>query len=184
MEKEHCAYKINDKFSFYDFNKLEPKYGNSRIIRIKHDQKFARFGDALNDPEKYKSYALLENELVGIVLMLAMTLDEPQCIFRRYGSKWLQNNEAFPHVEKWLIARGISNRRKSFWIETKDTCFRHWMVCAIRGYSPIQLLLPQNRVILSPTDHMDIFIDAKETQVKEKIIAGVLVKFPNIESLQ
>lgn len=167
-------------FLFYDFENLSSFQNESIQVGIVQDERYLRYGDILLRSEKYEDYCIMEQELVQFVISIVHELQEPQCIIRKYNSKWLTNNKLFVELKNWLTENHITDSIRTFNLNANDPYLSKWLSCAFRGYCAIQLLLPKHKVIISPSDHMDCFVDSISQEQAKGVVDRALKRFADI----
>lgn len=165
-----------EALSFYDFQSLTPYKEKSLIVATEENDYYMRYGDALFDPQNITKYRLNEEALVKFLINFIKEIDVKTCIIRKYEEKWVVGTKIPPILAKWFSDNYISKEIQAFEIDTREPAFIKLLSLAFRGNSMFQIIFLEKKIIVSPSDHMDIFFDADETDKLLPVIMQVLSK--------
>ncbi len=152
--------KIKESFSFYDFNNHNSANGQI-IIRFNDDIDAIRFDDIQFGglPENFIEQA---NILKDIVLDLIEYLSTGTIIVAKYKYKWIMNKSKSPELAEMFHTKGIRTNFSGAINVNEKNILEYFTYSNFKYNSFTHFLIPNAKVIITPTDHLDLFITAND----------------------
>lgn len=180
IEGDELLQKINLKdlnvlkkdFLFYDFINQENKKQKSFVITFKEENSIVTYSD-LQYGKAYDTFNFQMQILAKLILTILNDLNEVSVIITRYNESWIVNKTSSIQLSELLHQNEIRNNYSGA-IETRigDDIFKCFLESVFKYNSFINILLPSSKIVITPTDHMDIFFDFENCKSSE-----VLSKF-------
>ncbi len=148
---------------FYDFDELNPVGGTRYVIKAPNKYSHIRYSGIELNYCSASDYLEIERELLKFILSLIAAIQEKECTIVRYESKWVVRESELPKLSTLLHKNGIGNSVQGITVSKYDTIIGEFVISALRYNSFIQFLFPGKRVVITPTDHLDVFVDLPES---------------------
>lgn len=168
VSKQELGSIMHNSFSFFDFNELRSLHGKSIFIKGANLSNLTysdlQFVEKNELEPKREAYQKIEDLICGCVLKFIDKMTEDECIVRSYGDKWFYRRIITATGGRVLpIFRSYKGGVK---VEKGSVVIESYVRSVLRYNSFLQFLFPKDQAILSPTDHMDLFVDyADEEQM-------------------
>lgn len=166
--------RIKEKFNFYNFEELESFNGRGLVIEfspsmdpyIYSDIKFYDNADLYETRERY-IWECFER--------IVKSLGEDTCIVIKYNGKWIIDKNEVPELAKSLENMNVSNDFGGAIEVSKDSLLLKLFVESVLRYNSfLQFLFIEKKTILTPSDHMDIFVNALDvTMIENRITKNI-----------
>lgn len=162
-----------DKLSFYDFDGFDCVSGEEIVIELKNILGKTRYCDVVyygfNRVVK-KEYTVRQNILLKTLLSLFSSWKESIYIVK-YDEQWINNKRISKKLNKLFFENEIGEETAA--IQTDDMNLVELTCKSIfKGNTCAFFALPDAGIIITPTDHMDIFIAGRENV--EDIVRKIL----------
>ncbi len=168
---------------FYNFDELSTE-DNSEII-VKFDNSFELV--TYSDLSFNNQFELFEHEMKILIEFIKRILDkvsDKNCIIIKYNDKWVVNKTKAPELGMLLDNYLITNNWKGALLVDKDDRILELFLESVFKYdSFMQILLKDSKIIISPSDHMDIFFHSNNINELENLIIETL-KFYSKDTLK
>jgi hypothetical protein len=172
MKKIECndLKKIETNLNFYDFDKFSSEEEKSLYIEFFDKSNLVRYDGNKLFKEK-DTFEEEINTLLTIVEKIFGIISEDSCIIRKYAWRWIIHKNISLELYSELDNSFISNRFKGgILIKKNDDLVKMFNKSAFKNNSFIQFIFVKSEIIISPTDHMDILIQARNIKnIEEKI---------------
>ena len=154
-------------FSFFDFARLTALNDNFIIIRFNNKVSNITYSD-LEYNNYNQLYEYKRGILFDIIEMIIKNIRDEECVIFKYSHKWISNKKRNRKLYRILRRNNIKNinsfaicENKSNIIDFVDAIFSYNSFC---GFA-----FTKDKIIMLPSDHMDIFIYYDNYDWKEKI---------------
>ena len=150
---------LNKQFLFYDFN----TFRGSKNIQVDFSEDFGvvRFGD-LEYGANLNDYKTRENLLCKFLLRL-ISLWDRGLVLKKYEEKWVVNEELSKELYKELQKNHVEKNVAAISLDRTSPWIKLFIKAALKYNSFFQFLFPLEKIVLTVTDHMDIFISAENS---------------------
>lgn len=158
-----CQEQLKKQLSFYDFDNCSVRFGSELCLALNNNFGGIRYCDVqLYHYKKdiINKYYKCEKILLNILSGLFNYLNNAMYIIN-YSDKWIKNKRISPQMNKLLIKNSINDKNKIFYINSSldalsvsKSIFRYNTFAAFASI--------QKEIIITPTDHLDVFISSKE----------------------
>lgn len=155
---------------FYDFDELNPVGGTRYVIKAPNKYSHIRYSGIELNYCSASDYLEIEGGLLRFILSLIASIQEKECTIIRYEPKWIVRKSESPKLSALLHKNGIDNGVQGITVSKNDTIIGEFVISALRYNSFIQFLFLGKRVVITPTDHLDVFIDLPESNAPAKKI--------------
>ncbi len=154
--KEVDFINISNFFNYYDFENLE-SLGEEIIIEVKKPVRYSE----VNDSAEYDFKEQTTNIQKIILLLIQMELDNKVYI-RKYEDYWV--HKEFLKSEKWSEFK-INNDFSGVYEIEELSEVKSLIEGNLKYESFVQFLIPNKQLIITPTDHMDIFCHSVNSSI-------------------
>jgi len=144
---------------FYDFEALSPSSGTSLVVKAPENQGVTRYGDVEQKNGTFSQYRRRERSLLRFLHQLFTYIPEDDCLVRKYEEAWVVRETEAPELAAFLRKEGVDRGVWAILAGKSDDLISRFVISALRYNSFIQLLFPATQLIITPTDHMDLFLD-------------------------
>lgn len=161
-EKEMCTVKNN--FSFYDFSEQDSIKNSSIAVELKAREIITYSDLCLGKPKE--TFLSQRSRIINLLNQFLQLQKEEYCILSKYhDNKWLVNEKKTCELYRSLKKNKVKNRFKGgIKLSCKDKLLFSFLDSNLKYNSFFNILLPNNKIIITPTDHMDIFFDAENIE--------------------
>ncbi len=166
--------RLKSSIPFYDFEDLAIRGGVTYVIKAPEACGQIRFGDIAPGNCTVADYREPEELLLSFFAVLLDTIDERECTIVRYEPQWVVRASRSPELSSALEKSGINNDTYGITVDKHDPMVKELVTSAFRYNSFIQVLFPGRGIIITPTDHMDLFIDLPASNSPVKRVELVL----------
>lgn len=158
--------KLNEKeinnlfrnFSFYNFENLHGSASKEVIIEFSENRNNITFND-LNYNDNREICTQKGEILCNLVHLILSKCIDDYCVIRKYNECWVMNNRKSKRLYKMLKQNNIKNRStKALSIEKRSKELDLFIFSALKYNSYIQFLLKDEQIVITISDHMDIFV--------------------------
>ena len=101
------------------------------------------------------------------------TFSDSSILLRKYSSEWIKKKKISNELYQLLKRHKIKNKCDTLIVVNNLEIIRLFAQAILRYNSFVQFLFPTEIVIVSVTDHMDIFVSAKNNSVLQKVHSAV-----------
>lgn len=158
---------INNILPFYDLYTCSRLFGKEVVISLSKKLGGVTYSDlryTTFDKKDFKLYFKKEKLLIGVVLKLLQGFHGIYVF--DYGDKWIKNKRISPQLNQLLNRNKVSD--DNIVLELTDEQEIVAFVKSIFRYNTFaSFFVPSKRMVLTPTDHLDIFISSKDDFTKE-----------------
>lgn len=161
MRTHSCAEAkyLKGRFPFYDFDDLAIIGGTTYVIKAPDEYDYIRYGDIELGNCSVADYHKLEGILLDFFSILLDVIEERECTIIRYEPKWVIRASESPELSLMLNQNGINDDVYGITVDKDDAMVKEFVTSSFRYNSFVQVLFPRRKVIITPTDHMDLFLD-------------------------
>lgn len=145
------------KLTFYDFDALDVVDGVNLVVSFKQSD-IPRFCDVVEGYCTLSAYSKYENKLSAFIACIIDSIPDDQCYIVRYDDCWTANDSVMPDLHIALEHNNISNINKAIVGKKCSKLVSIFVKSCLRYNSFIQIVFPRSQVIISPSDHLDVFI--------------------------
>lgn len=154
---------LSRNFSFYNFENL---YGTtSKEVKIEFDEycNNITFNDLNYNDLNYnanREVCTKKGKILSdlVRLILSKCIDN-SCVVIKYNECWVMNNKKSKALYRILKQNNIKNKNtKALLIEKKSEELDLFILSVLKYNSFIQFLLKDEQIVITITDHMDIFV--------------------------
>lgn len=127
---------------------------------MKFRRKWKPGGHPRCSPQPYHRYRKkrLLNKLSAFIACIIDSIPDDQCYIVRYDDCWTANDSVMPDLHIALEHNNISNINKAIVGKKCSKLVSIFVKSCLRYNSFIQIVFPRSQVIISPSDHLDVFI--------------------------
>lgn len=153
---------IEEFLGFYNFEELSPKHQRQLIVKFNSETSPVIYSDLQfgGNKEEYEN-----NEIIILKFLekLFKLFREDYCVVRRYNEKWVVQEDMLPELSTALTRCSISNTFDGGILLKKDEILVESFISSVLRYNSfVEFIFITDEIIVSPTDHMDVFIASKD----------------------
>ena len=149
-------------FEFYDFNEMSSISGKQVLIKFNHSVDEIIYSDLQFGGDKLL-YDKKEKKMCELLEELFSEFKDTSCLIRKYERKWIVDKTLSKELYLTLKANNIENHFDGMIVVKKDDkAIMQFFESIYKYNSFVQFLFPEERMVISPTDHMDVFIAAED----------------------
>lgn len=160
---KRCNYdevkRLKGEFPFYDFEDLTMIEGITYAVKAPDKYSHMRYGDVKLGNCSAADYYELEKSLLDFLSIVLDTIDEKTCTIIRYEPKWVVRVSESSELSLLLREGGIGSDVYGITTDKHDVVVKQFITASFQYNSFIQILFPGRKVIITPTDHMDLFFE-------------------------
>jgi len=167
---------IENYLRFYDFEELSSKQSRQLIIKFNNKVSPVTYSDLQFNGDK-EEYENKEKILIEFLKKLFKQFGETHCVIRKYDEKWVVNKEILPKLTTALTRYSVSNTFNGGILLEKDEILVDSFISSVLRYNSfVQFIFKTDEIVVSPTDHLDIFIASKNIDgLERKILDNITV---------
>ncbi len=124
--------------------------------------------------ENFQEHMEQRKKLIELIYRFLESLSEENCILIEYNHKWIINDTLSQQIKSLFIESNISNNFDGGILCKKGELILKLFIEAIFMYNSFfNIVIPHHKVIITPTDHMDIFFDFINSQQINNLIQNI-----------
>ncbi len=168
--------------SFYDLSACSQLCGNEIIIGLSKSLGAITYSDlryTTFDKKDFRLYHEKEKLITGVVIEL-LGFFRGIYVFN-YGDKWIRNKKIAPSLNRILKENKIYDDKNCVLQITEEAEIAALVKSVLRYNTFASFFSPEKGIVLTPTDHLDIFIASKgdnsqtvKTVVENRNESGIL----------
>lgn len=149
---------IDKFFDFYDFDQFQSTVNHDVIIEFNKLYDNITYND-LNYGDNREIRLRKESILKSLFFLIVNKCKETSCIIRKYNECWVANNRESKKLQKLLRENNVKNRNTDAILTEKNTKEVDLFISSCLKYNSfVQFLLKEEKMVMTITDHMDLFI--------------------------
>ena len=154
--------------TFYNLSTCSQSSGNEIIIHLSKKLGKVIYSDlryTTFDKKDFQLYFRKEKLLIGIMLELFREFREVYVF--NYGDKWITNKKVAPSLNQILRDNKVFDGNHSSVLQLTEESEIVAFVKSIFRYNTFASFFnPEKCIVVTPTDHLDVFISAKDDYIK------------------
>lgn len=157
---------INNISSFYNLSTCSQLCGNEILINLSKRLGKVTYSDlryTTFDKKEFQLYFRKEKFLIGIILELFSNFQEVY-IFN-HGDKWINNRKIAPSLNQILKDNKIFDGDSCVLKLTEEIEIVAFVKSILRYNTFASFFIPAKDIVVTPTDHLDIFIFSKDDYI-------------------
>lgn len=152
--------------TFYSLSNCSRICGSEIIINF--SEKFGKvtYSDlsyTTFDKKEIQLYSIKEKLLIEVILELLRKFQEIYVF--NYGDKWITNKKIAPSLNKILKGNKVFDGDSRVLQLTEESEIVAFVKSIFRYNTFVSFVNPEKGIVITPTDHLDIFIDSKDDYV-------------------
>lgn len=161
---------IEDKLNFYSFENLSTKNGLQLLIQFTEGTDVIIYSDLQFDGNE-QLFLSQRKELQEFILQLFDVFIDDYCLIRKYETDWIVDEALSKELEDFFLKRGIQNNSdESFYVKKDNKIIPLLLDAAFRYNSFVQFIFEKEEVVVSPSDHLVVFIGSSDlNKIQSKI---------------
>lgn len=176
--------KIINEISFYNFEELSTNDNSKIVVKFQNNIDSTTYSD-LQFYDGREIFDYKKNILIEFINKILASIDEKELIMRKYNEKWIINPEESKEVSDVLSSNAIKNNFNGGLLVHKNNKMVELFIESVLKYNSfIQLIFQKSKIIISPTDHMDIFFESDNINELKRVIDDNLNTFVNVLLLE
>lgn len=165
---------LQRELSFYDFDKLDTKNNKELIIKFSSEIDKVTYND-LGFGGSVNNYNFKKELFYKIIHFITEKFDDNSCIIIKYDESWVVNKKKSKKLYGYIKENNIKNKcTKAIIIEKDFQIIKLFIESILKYNSFVKFIFKDSKIIVIPTDHMDIFIEYEDDSIIEKIKAEVI----------
>ena len=162
---------IKKKIKFYNFDELCSEDNTKLIVKFHNYIDTVTYSDLMLN-NGCEMYEFKKKILIEFIKKIINKVSEDNCIIVKYNEKWVVNKEEAPELANILANNSVTNKLKGGLLVNKNDKIVELFIESVFKYNSfIQIVFKDSKLIISPSDHMDIFFQAYNlNEVKNLII--------------
>lgn len=177
IKRKNQLKKLSEHFKFYDFKNLSPNNEYQFIVEFTYSIDVTTYSDI-----KYSS-----NDLDFIYQMKIMkkfinrlfhVLPDSYCMVRKYEKDWVVDRNLAEELSEYLSDHSVKNNFDQLLFLKKDDKAIDLLIDSVFKYNSfIQFIFEDSAIVVSPSDHLDVFISGENLSDLNKTICKCLSIF-------
>lgn len=169
--------KIKKDMLFYNFNELNSNDNSKMVVKF-HDNIDSVIYSDLQFYEGKEMFEYKKNILIEFIKKSLNKIAEDSCIIVKYNEKWVVNKEKSKELSEVLSNYSVRNNfNGGILIDKKSKIVELFIESVLKYNSFIEIVFGNSQLIISPTDHMDIFFQARNIAEFKNIIIDIINEF-------
>lgn len=165
---------IKKKMKFYNFDELSTEDDSKIIVKFCDSVDSVTYSD-LSFINGFEMYEYKKRILIDFIRKVLDKVSEENCIIIRYNEKWVVNKSEAAELVNYLNNSLVTNKLKGGLLVDKNNKIVELFIESVFKYNSfIQILLKDSKIIISPSDHMDIFFQSNNMGELENLIIDIL----------
>ena len=163
---------IRRTFSFYDFQNHNSLMGQI-LVKFKDDYEITRFDD-VQFGGLLEDFMKQANILKSIAFKLIGSFSTENIVIAKYQPKWIIDSNKSPILAE---AFRLKKLRANFSgaISVKDTeTIEEFFYANFKYNSFTHFIIPDSKIIITPTDHLDLFIVSDDINKTFEIVSKII----------
>ncbi|MGX7243631.1 hypothetical protein ACWOC1_02140 [Enterococcus quebecensis] len=156
ITEEKFSY-LKKKFAFYDFAELSCNSGKEYIVEFINHRDITTFSD-LQYGGSESQFNQSEKILVTFLLDFLKKLNEKSVFILNYENEWVVNRGLSNNLYKVLKKEQICHSDIGIETDIENKLVKYFIDSVFKYNSFVSFIFEENEIIITPTDHMDIFI--------------------------
>lgn len=155
------------QFNFYDFKELKSKDDSDIIINFKDHIESTTYSDLQFYPTKSSIFKYKYKKYINLMNYIFYEIEDEYCIINKYNEKWVVDKELtslYSVLKTNQIHNSYSGGLKVY---KKDKINEIFFESVLKYNSFIEFIFVDSRVIITPTDHMDVFFNTNNDRKME-----------------
>lgn len=162
---------IEDKLNFYNFESLSTKNGSQLLIQFTEGTDVITYSDLQFGGSEQLSLSQ-KKELQEFILRLFDVFIDDYCLIRKYETDWIVDEALSKELADFFLKRGVQNNSdESFYVKKDDKIIPLLLDAAFRYNSFVQFIFEKEEVVVSPSDHLVVFIVSSDLNKMQSKIA-------------
>lgn|SRR5574337_575037 len=175
---------LGNELAFYDFKTLSPNNDYQFIVQFTDNIEVTTYSDIEYSGNEFDFTYQMET-LKCFINQLFKYLPEDYCLIRNYGTDWIVDKELSLELYEHFNEQGILNNSKQLLSIKKDDRLISLLLDSIFQYNSfVQFIFKESGVIVSPSDHLDLFISGNKLSEVRDILNNCLNNFSKREVLE
>lgn len=167
ITEEKFSY-LKKKFAFYDFKELSCNSGKEYIVQFINHRDITTFSD-LQYGGSESQFNQSEKILVTFLLNFFKKLNEKSVSILNYENEWVVNRDLSNNLYKLLKKEQICHSDIGIETDIENKVVKYFIESIFKYNSFVSFAFEESKMIVTPTDHMDIFICSNEDSSFEQI---------------
>lgn len=153
---------IKNELTFYDFDNLN-SIGCQIIIQFKDDVIITRYGDLEfgGSIQEFESQTLM---LANFIMEIIKYFDSNSVIAAKYESSWIKNKNESQRLTRLFKDNNIRTNFSGALKITDIEIIKDFIYSNFKYNSFTYFIFSENKIILIPSDHLDIFIASDDIE--------------------
>ncbi|MGL5042980.1 MAG: hypothetical protein ACRC6X_07805 [Culicoidibacterales bacterium] len=164
--------KMKNELQFYDFYNLDIVKGAKYTITLSLESPATTFSDLEFKGER-KEFAEQFRILMCFIQDLLILIDEESCVIMKYNENWFENKMQSTDG-RWLFDNLLESEVEGITVSKEEKIVKLLIQSVLYYNSFILIVFVKSRIIIAPTDHMDIFIFIENSIKYESKIDGLI----------
>ncbi len=155
------------QFKYYDFKELESIGYSGLIIRFNKDRETTIYSDLHHYPEQEHIFNQKYGDYLRLIKHIFLTVEDKKCIVYRYNEKWVVNRELSSLYSILKNSQIRNNYAGGLKIDKNGRISEMFLESIIKYNSFLEFLFVDSKMIVTPTDHMDVFLHTNNDETIE-----------------
>ena len=171
--------KLIREMSFYNFNDLNSNNNRKIVVKFQNKINSITYSD-LQFNEGVEIFEYKKNIIIEFIKKVSRVINEENCILRKYNERWVVNQEESKELVSIIKSNGINNNfNGGLLVHKNDQLVKLFIESVLKYNSFIQIIFSKSQIIISPSDHMDIFLESKDINALKRVVADNINSFGN-----
>ena len=171
--------KLIREMSFYNFNDLNSNNNRKIVVKFQNKINSITYSD-LQFNEGVEIFEYKKNIIIEFIKKVLRVINEENCILRKYNERWVVNQEESKELVSIIKSNGINNNfNGGLLVHKNDQLVKLFIESVLRYNSFIQIIFSKSQIIISPSDHMDIFFEGSDINELKRVIDENIKSFGN-----
>lgn len=165
--------KIRSMLRFYDFHTMNSISGYDAVVRYKCPNP-SRFGDVVIGNCSLETYEKLETVIMSFFIKGVQLLSEQICYIIKYDKSWVVDKRLCVSLATLLSNKQITDAYSGICVEKESKVIELFAKSCFRYNSFVQFAFPETQLIITPTDHLDIFFSSPAKQELRELLTKTI----------
>lgn len=163
--------RLKNELDFYNFKQFETNNKSKIVVKFNNDFDPITYSDMVLYEEKKEVFENKKNILIKFIDAILKYIENDKCFLLKYNEKWVVTRSKSNELSYYLKDNHIRNNQNcGIEINKDDKLLTLFLDSVFKYNSFIQIIFKTPKIIITPTDHMDVFFDAPDIKYLNSFI--------------
>lgn len=166
----HKLLEIMRSMKFYNFDEMCTSNAEEIVVKFADKEDVVTYSD-LNFDGSLNIFEQQKRIIIQFVKLFLLSSNEETCVLKKYSSRWVKDPKLTKGLYDSLHHASIRSNYSGGIVVGTNSKELEWFIESVLKYNSfIQIILIEAQIIITPTDHMDVFFESIDLASIEKAI--------------